>query len=200
MSKKIIIGIVVFFAIAVGLMVWISNSIDQTAVAANARTEADFVTQNFTVNELWEMQNKNNDKVLMSYLFIKPQNEDFRLRLPWEGSEEEENVLASKIKPGQIITVKVLKSQLEKAKQGGALNAIGRYIKSDKREVTIFSLKTNDELLVNKDIHDYDEANVTMLMALINNPWIFLAPIFIIMFAVAYAKKKKELAKTAKSA
>jgi hypothetical protein len=197
MTKKIIIAVVVVFVIMTGLFMWISASIDQTATAANARTEADFITQDFTVNELWEMQNKKNDQVLLSYLFIKPQNSDIKLRLPWEGSEADENALAAKIKPGQTITVKVLKNQLAKAQEGGAIKAITRFIMGDKREVTIFSLKTNNELLVTKDIHDYDEANITVLGSLINNPWIILVPFFIIIYAVAYAKRKKQAAKPA---
>jgi hypothetical protein len=197
MTKKIIIGIVVFFVITAGLMFWISSGIDQTTKEASARTEADFTTEKFIVKELWEMQNTQNGQVQISYLFVKPEEADINLRLPWEGSKEDENALARKIKPGGPIEVKVLKGQLASARETGAMKAIGRFIMGDKKEVTIFNLKVNGEVLVNKDIHDYDEAKITLFGRLLDNPWILLAPIFILFYIIAYVKKKNELKKKA---
>jgi hypothetical protein len=191
MTKKIIIAIAAIFVIMGGLTFWIFSSFDQTTTEASARTEADFTTEHFIVKELWVMQQKKNDQVLMSYLFIKPEKEPINLRLPWEGSTEDEKALADKISNGSTVEVKVLKSQLESAREGGVLKAISRFIMGDKREVTIFKLTVNNQLVIDKGIHGWDEAKVTLLGRMIDNPWILLIPAFILFFIISVVKKKK---------
>jgi hypothetical protein len=191
MTKKIILGIVFVFVVMGGVTFWIFNSFDQANTELNGRTETDFTTQKFTVKELWEMQNKQNDRVLMSYLYIKVDNEPINLRLPWEGQADEQAALARKINKGDQIEVKVLKSQLAAARENGVLKAIGRFIMGDKREVTIFKLRVKNEVLVDKDIHSWDDAKVTLLSRLTSNPWILLIPAFILFYIIGLVKRRK---------
>lgn len=191
MTKKIILGIVFVFVVMGGVTFWIFNSFDQANTELNGRTETDFTTQKFTVKELWEMQNKQNDRVLMSYLYIKVDNEPINLRLPWEGQADEQAALARKINKGDQIEVKVLKSQLAAARENGVLKAIGRFIMGDKREVTIFKLQVKNEVLVDKDIHGWDDAKVTLLSRLTSNPWILLIPAFILFYIIGLVKRRK---------
>lgn len=191
MTKKIILGIVLVFVIMGGVTFWIFNSFDQANTELSGRTEADFTMQKFTVKELWEMQNKQNDRVLMSYLYIKVNNEPINLRLPWEGSADEQAALARKINKGDQIEAKVLKSQLAAARENGVLKAIGRFIMGDKREVTIFKLQVRNEVLVDKDIHGWDDAKVTLLNRLTSNPWILLVPTFILLYIIGIVKRRK---------
>lgn len=191
MTKKIILGIVFVFVVMGGVTFWIFNSFDQANAELSGRTEADFTTQQFTVKELWEMQNKQNDRVLMSYLYIKVNNEPINLRLPWEGSADDEAALARKINKGDQIEAKVLKSQLAAARENGVFKAIGRFIMGDKREVTIFKLQVKNEVLVDKDIHAWDDAKVTLLSRLTSNPWILLIPAFILFYIIGLVKRRK---------
>lgn len=191
MTKKIILGIVFVFVVMGGVTFWIFNSFDQANAELSGRTEADFTTQQFTVKELWEMQNKQNDRVLMSYLYIKVNNEPINLRLPWEGSADDEAALARKINKGDQIEAKVLKSQLAAARGNGVFKAIGRFIMGDKREVTIFKLQVKNEVLVDKDIHAWDDAKVTLLSRLTSNPWILLIPAFILFYIIGLVKRRK---------
>lgn len=191
MTKKIILGIVLVFVIMGGVTFWIFNSFDQANTELSGRTEADFTMQKFTVKELWEMQNKQNDRVLMSYLYIKVNNEPINLRLPWEGSADEQAALARKINKGDQIEAKVLKSQLAAARENGVLKAIGRFIMGDKREVTIFKLQVRNEVLVDKDIHGWDDAKVTLLNRLTSNPWILLVPTFILLYIIGLVKRRR---------
>jgi hypothetical protein len=191
MTKKIILGIVFVFVVMGGVTFWIFNSFDQANTELNGRTETDFTTQKFTVKELWEMQNKQNDRVLMSYLYIKVDNEPINLRLPWEGQADEQAALARKSNKGDQIEVKVLKSQLAAARETGVLKAIGRFIMGDKREVTIFKLRVKNEVLVDKDIHSWDDAKVTLLSRLTSNPWILLIPAFILFYIIGLVKRRK---------
>nr|WP_157536109.1 hypothetical protein [Mucilaginibacter sp. L294] len=190
MTKKIILGIVFVFLVMGGVTFWIFNSFDRANAESGARTEADFTTQKFTVKELWEMQNKKNDQVLMSYLYIKVENEPINLRLPWEGSSSDQATIAGKINNGDQIEVKVLRSQLAAARENGPLKAIGRFIMGDKREVTIFKLQVKNEVLVDKDIHGWDDAKVTLLSRMTSNPWILLIPAFILFYIIGLVKRK----------
>jgi hypothetical protein len=192
MTKKIILAIVVIFLIFGGLTIWIFSSFNQTTAETQARTEADFTTEHFTVKELWEMANKKDDQVLSSYLFIKVEQAPINLRLPWLGSEVEQGKLARKIPNGSNIEVKVLKSQLEAAQKNGAMESISRFIMGNKREVMVFKLTFANQTLVNRDIHDYDEAQVTLLNRMTSNPWMILIPGFILLYIIAYVKKRRD--------
>ncbi|WP_316843851.1 hypothetical protein [Pedobacter psychrodurus] len=191
MTKKIIIAVLAIFIVLSGVTFWIFNTFDETTNEAKNRSEADFSTTKFVVKELWVMQQKQNDRVLVSYLFIKPEKEEINLRLPWEGSAEDEKALADKIKEGDTVEVKVLTAQLNDARKGGVFKAISRFIMGDKREVTIFKLSVKNELLVEKGIHDWDEAKITLLGRLADNPWILLVPFFILMYIIGLVKRKQ---------
>lgn len=191
MTKKIIIAVLAIFIILSGVTFWIFNTFDETTNEAKSRSEADFTTTKFVVKELWVMQQKQNDRVLVSYLFIKPEKEEINLRLPWEGNAEDEKALADKIKEGDTVEVKVLTAQLNDARKGGVFKAISRFIMGDKREVTIFKLSVKNELLVEKGIHDWDDAKITLLGRLADNPWILLVPFFILMYIIGLVKRKQ---------
>jgi hypothetical protein len=138
------------------------------------------------------MANKKDDQVLSSYLFIKVEQAPINLRLPWLGSEVEQGKLARKIPNGSNIEVKVLKSQLEAAQKNGAMESISRFIMGNKREVMVFKLTFANQTLVNRDIHDYDEAQVTLLNRMTSNPWMILIPGFILLYIIAYVKKRRD--------
>jgi hypothetical protein len=194
MAKKVILIVVIVFIATAGVMLLILNGMKNTDKEMSARTEADFTTQRFVVNELWERQQKQNNTVLMSYLFIKVNNEPIKLRLPVEGAEGTEE-LASQLNKGDQIEVKVLKTQLQSARENGVLKAINRFIMDDKREVTIFKLAVNNKLLVDKDIHSWDDARVTLLNRVLDNPFMFLMPIFVIAIFIIGSVKRRNFKK-----
>jgi len=194
MAKKIILIVVIVFIVTTGVTLLILNGMKNTDKEMAARTEADFTTQRFVVNELWERQQKQNNTVLMSYLFIKVNNEPIKLRLPVEGAEATEE-LASQINKGDNIEVKMLKTQLQSARENGVLKAINRFIMDDKREVTIFKLSVNNKLLVDKDIHSWDDARVTLLGRVIDNPFMFLLPVFVLAIFIIGSVKRRNLQK-----
>lgn len=190
MNKNIILGLVLFFVIMAGLSFWIVGSIDGSAAAAKGRKETDFTTQRFVVSQLWQMDKKQNNSVLISYLYIKVNNEPVNLRLPWSGSATDQETIAEKINKGDTIEVKVRKAQLEAARENGLFKVINRFIMGDKREVTIYKLVIHNQVLVDKDIHGWDEAEITLLNRLTENPFILLIPAFFILFIIGYIKRK----------
>lgn len=189
MTKKIIYGILAFFVITTLLLVWIFSSAGNVSKETADRTEADFTTQQFVVTELWQMQQKKNNHVLASYLFIKVKGEPINLRLPWQGGSEE-GAIADALSGGDTIRVKVMKAQLEEARKNGAMKAIERFIMGDKREVTVFGLEKQGRKLVDKDIHDWDVARVTLLNRLTDQPFLLLIPFFLILFVIGWIKRK----------
>jgi hypothetical protein len=191
MVKKVILGLVVFFVVMGGATFWIFSSFDRVNAEADARSAADFTTEHFVITELWEMQKKKGSNVLSSYLYMKVKNEPVSLRLPWQGLTEDQVAIASKLNDGDSITVKVLSRQLASARENGVLKAINRFIMGDKREVTIFRLSVNGQLLVDKDIHSWDEGQVTLLNRLADNPFILLLPAGLLIFIVGYIKRRR---------
>lgn len=191
MVKRIIIAIVIFTLIMSGVTFWIFNSVDSRGQAANARSESDFTTQQFVVQEIWEMQKKKGASVISSYFFIKIKNEPFKLRLPWQGARLPQEELLNNIKEGDTLTVKVLKEQLAEARENGAGKAVSRFIMGDKREVTVFKMEAHGEVLTDKDIHGWDEAEVTLLGRLADQPYILLVPAFILFAIIGFIKRRK---------
>jgi len=191
MTKRIILAVLAVFIVLSGVTFWIFNSFDQTINESKNRTEADFTTAKFVVGQLWVMQKKQSERVLISYLFIKPTNEEINLRLPWQGNSEDVDALADEIPENSTIEVKVLKSQLEDARKSGPMKAISRFIMGDKREVTIFKLSIKGKTIVEKDIHDWDEAKVTLLNRLTDNPWLLIIPFFILMYIIGLVKRRQ---------
>jgi len=125
MGKKIVFGLIAFAILSSITIVYIINTGISNNTNALNRTESDFTTENFTISEIWELQKTKRQKVEESYIFIKPQNEDFNLRFSdsdfFDKTENKEKTL-SQIREGDTINVKVLKSQLENAREGGPLN------------------------------------------------------------------------------
>lgn len=191
MVKRVILGLVIFFVVMGGGTFWIFNSFDRSNAEAEARSAADFTTGRFVVTELWEMQKKKGSQVMSSYLYMKVKDEPVNLRLPWQGLTEDQVAIANKIHDGDSITVKVLSRQLASARENGVLKAINRFIMGDKREVTIFKLSVNGQLLVDKDIHSWDEGQVTLLNRLADNPFVLLVPAGLLIFIVGYVKRKR---------
>lgn len=196
MAKNIVIGIVIFFIVTTGVTIWIVNSVDSSVAEGQTRTDADFVTEHFIITELWEMQQKKGNSVLSSYLFMKAKGEPVKLRVPFQGTEGN-NVLARQLNEGDTITVTVLKHQLEEARQEGIGKAVQRFIMGDKREVTIYKLSLHNEVLIDRDIHAWDEAKVTLLRRLSDNPYILLVPAFILFAIIGLLKRKTGLKKNA---
>ncbi|WP_118975436.1 hypothetical protein [Taibaiella koreensis] len=189
MTKKIIYGIIAFFVIGTLLCFWIMKGADDIGKEQATRTEADFTTQQFVITELWQMQQKKQDRVLASYLFIKVRQEPINLRLPWQGGDDRD-AIAGQLKEGDTITVKVMKAQLAEARKGGFFKAIDRFFMGDKREVTLFGLKAHGETLLDRDIHDWDVARISLLGRLTDQPFLLLIPFFIIMFVIGWIKRK----------
>lgn len=194
MVKKSILAVVIIFLAMIVVFFLISNSIQQSSAEMEGRTEADFTTQRFTVTELWTMERKKGSQLLSAYLFMKVKDEPIKLRLPWQANDDRDAV-ANQLKEGDNIEVKVLKQQLADARENGTFKAIGRFFKGDKREVTVFRLSANNKLLVDKDIHSWNDAQVTWLNRLTDNPFIlfvFFIPIFIVIAVVKRFKEKKQ--------
>ena len=72
------------------------------------------------------------------------------------------------------------------------MESISRFIMGNKREVMVFKLTFGNQTLVNRDIHDYDEAQVTLLNRITSNPWMILIPGFILLYIIAYVKKRRD--------
>lgn len=191
MVKRVILGLVIFFVVMGGVTFWIFNSFDRSNAEAEGRSAADFTTEHFVVTELWEMQKKKGSNVLSSYLYMKVKDEPVSLRLPWQGLTEDQVAIASKIHEGDNITVKVQRRQLASAREKSILKAINRFVMGDKREVTIFMLSVNGQLLVDKDIHSWDEGQVTLLNRLVDNPFILFVPAGLLIFIVGYVKRRR---------
>lgn len=194
MTRKLITGIIAFFVIMALITFWIFSSYDNIGKEDAARSEADFTTQPFIITELWEMQQKKNNQVLASYLFIKVRDEKINLRLPWQAGEDKKEI-AERLNAGDTIEVKVLKSQLAASRKSGVLKAVERFIMGDKREVTVFGLKLHGQTLVDRDIHDWDVSRVTLLNRLSDQPFLLLIPFFIIMFIIGVVKRKRDAKK-----
>lgn len=191
MVKKIILGIVLLFIIMMGLTFWVFRQAESNAAADNARTEADFSNERFVVSELWEAQKKKGSTVLSSYIFMKVRNEPIRLRLPLQGLSTSREEIAGNIHDGDTVEVKVQKQQLAAAREGGAGKAIYRFIMGDKREVTIFKLSAHGQTLVDKDIHGWDEARITLLGRLADEPYLLVVPAFILIAIIGIIKKRQ---------
>jgi len=194
MGKNIIIGIVIFFIATTGLTAWILNSADNSVAEEQARTGADFVTERFVITELWEMQKKKGNSVLSSYLFMKAKGERINLRIPFQGTKENGR-LSGQLKEGDTVMVTVLKKQLEEARQEGAWKAVRRFIMGDKREVAVYRLTLHNQVLIDRDIHAWDEAKVTLLGRLSDNPYILLVPAFILFAIIGLVKRKAGIKK-----
>lgn len=189
MAKRIIIGIVAFFIIMSAITFWLFNSIGNTDAENKARTEADFVKQPFVITELWEMQRKKGSTLLSSYLFFKVKDEQVNFRIPFQGTDGD-NMLARQMQKGDTVLVKVLKRQLAEARKEGAGKSIQRFIMGDKREVAVYGLSIHDEMLVNKDIHDWDQANISLFGRLTDNPYILFVPAFLLFAVIGLVKRK----------
>ncbi|WP_118952290.1 hypothetical protein [Taibaiella helva] len=189
MTKKIIYGILAFFVIATLLTFWLFKGIDNVGKEEAARTEADFTIQQFVISELWEMQQQKRNQVLASYLFIKVHGEKINLRLPWQGGQDRDGITAQ-LNSGDTIEVKVLKAQLAAARKEGMFKGVERFFMGDKREVTLYGLKAHGQVLLDRDIHDWDVARVSLLNRLTDQPFLLLIPFFLIIFLIGWIKRK----------
>lgn len=188
MVKKVIIGIVSFFVIMTALTFFIFNSVDDNIAENKTRTEADFVSRKYIINELWENQTKKGENLISSYLFIKVENSPVNLRLPIAGNPED---IAKQLKKGDSIEVKVIAKQLGEAEKNGAIKAVTRFIMGDNREVTVYKLSAHNKVLVDKDINDWDEAKVSLLKRVTDQPFILIIPFAIIIGIIGRMKRRK---------
>lgn len=193
MVKQVVFGLVLFFVVMTATTFWIFSSFESDHAEDAARSEKDFITEHFVVTEIWEQQTKKGSRVISSYFYMKVKNEAINLRLPWQGLTEDQLSVIDKINAGDSIEVKVIRKQLADARQNGVLKGIYRFIMGDEREVSIFKLTLNQELLVDKDIHGWDEAKITLLKRLTDNPLVLVVPFALLVFIISYVKKKRAI-------
>lgn len=205
MMKRIIIAIAAFFVLSTVVLFYVLNTSKQNIENARSRTESDFTMESFVIDQIWEMQKVrteglNDKKVLQSYIYLKPRNEDFNLRFyetDVNGKEGNKDKILSEINEGDQIDVKVLKNQIEEARKGGIFSWIKRFIQGDRREVSIYKLDANGVTVSENDINLYDVVE-SSFMDRFDRTALFLAFAFMIIFfpIVGFIKRKREIKNT----
>lgn len=190
MLKRIIIGAIAFLILSCLAVFYILNTAQTNYDNALSRTENDFTTEKFVIDQIWELQRKNNQLVVTSYIFIKPQNEDFNLRFSETdafGENKSKMKILSQIAEGDTINAKVLKNQLAEAREGGFFNWLKRFMQSDRREVTIYKLTDNNRVVSERDINFPDTVESGFIDRL--NSTVFFAAIIFVGIIAFIAKK-----------
>jgi hypothetical protein len=118
------------------------------------RTEKDYTAKKWVVKQVMERQILEHGSVKYRYTFIKPEGEDFNLSLPIIINEV--NEYTDKISPGDHVEAKVYTPELMEMKSGNIFRKLKRFMKQDNREVEVFKLAVNGEVLFEKKIDRSD--------------------------------------------
>ena len=188
-KKRMLVAIAMGMIASVAVTAAVVLSAMGNMASASQRKQSDFIAASFQIGEIWELQKKQRDSVKESYIFIKPQGEDFKLRFPesdFFGRQENKQHILSRLQVGDPITVKVLKSRLEAVRRGGILMWLVRFVQGEKREVTIYQLKTYDEVVTDYPINGYDAVDRDFI-----DRWTRMAVIFgLLLVAIVMSVKK----------
>jgi hypothetical protein len=153
-SQRILIVTIIVALFSAIMYLIISNDYDYID-SLDQRTEADYVTETFVIDEIWEREIVNK----YAYVFFKLKNEDFNLGLgsnnlmPSKNRDEEVKRYQDLFTQGDTIKVKVFKEDLTEARRSNPWLMVKRFFMNDNREVEVYKLEKNEEVLSQQDIH-----------------------------------------------
>ncbi|MDR1091883.1 MAG: hypothetical protein LBL79_12485 [Prevotella sp.] len=151
-KRRIIIYVICIFTLILIPVLLFSGVFDEDT--GHQRTEKDYTTQKWVVEEVMERQILEHGRVINRYNFIKPEGEDFNLSLPVIVNGV--NEFTDEISSGDNIEAKVYTPELEEMQSGNIFKKLKRFMKQDNREVEVFKLTVNGELLFEKKIDRSD--------------------------------------------
>jgi hypothetical protein len=151
-KRRIIIYVICIFTLILVPALLFSGVFDENT--GYQRTEKNYTTEKWVVEDVMERQILENGRVKYRYDFIKPEGEDFNLSLPMIVNGINEYI--DEISPGDNIEVKVYTPELEEMQSGNIFKKLKRFMKQDNREVEVFKLVVNGESFFEKDINRSD--------------------------------------------
>ena len=175
-NRLVLILVILLASVITGLVIWIS--FDNELDALSKRTDKDFITETYVVEQVFERQISDNGQIKYRYDFIKPAGETFNLSLPIKISDT--GNYSNEISIGDSIEVKVYSSELEEMRSGSILRKLQRFMLQDNREVEVYKLNVNGNTLFEKDIKKSD-------VNFRKGGDLSVFPIFIILFALVAA-------------
>ena len=175
-NRLVLILVILLASVITGLVIWIS--FDNELDALSKRTDKDFITEKYIVEQVFERQISDNGQIKYRYDFIKPAGETFNLSLPIKISDT--GNYSNEISIGDSIEVKVYSSELEEMRSGSILRKLQRFMLQDNREVEVYKLNVNGNTLFEKDIKKSD-------VNFRKGGDLSVFPIFIILFALVAA-------------
>jgi hypothetical protein len=153
-SQRVLI-VIVMIAIFSAVMYLIVSSDTNYIDSLNSRTEADYVTETFVIDEIWEREITGK----FAYIFFKLKNEDFNLGLGAndlmvnkDKSSEVKHYL-DVFSKGDTIKVKVFRDDIIEARKNNLWLFIKRFFANDNREVEVYRLEKRGKVLSEQDIH-----------------------------------------------
>ena len=164
-------------------------------LGAGGRTEKDYTTKKWVVEQIFEREIREGGITKYRYNFIKPAGENFNLSLPVV--EVPHIDYSELIMVDDTVEVKIYIPEWQEMQTDNLLQKLKRFVKQDNREVEVFRLTLDDETLFDKNITSSD-VNFRKGGNLFTSHLIL---ILIVLAAIAYtigimrekAKKKKNM-------
>jgi hypothetical protein len=153
-SQRILIVTIIVALFGAIMYLIVSNDLNYVDSLEN-RTEADYVTETFVIEEIWEREIVNK----YAYVFFKLKNEDFNLGLgandlmSTNNKDKEVNHYLDLFKAGDTIKVKVFREDITEARRNNPWLFVKRFFANDNREVEVYRLEKRGEVLAEQDIH-----------------------------------------------
>lgn len=152
LKNIVVFGIIILIVITV-LFLIINNTISGID-AVSQRTEKDYSTHTYTIEKIMESQITENGTTKYRYEFIKPEAEEFNLSLPIKLRNTDN--YTEHLSIGDKIEVKVYTPELNEMQSGSILNKIKRFMQQDNREVEVYRLTVDNNIIFDKNILDSD--------------------------------------------
>jgi hypothetical protein len=153
-SQRILIVTIIVALFGAIMYLIVSNDLNYVDSLEN-RTEADYVTETFVIEEIWEREIVNK----YAYVFFKLKNEYFNLGLgandlmSTNNKDKEVNQYLDLFKAGDTIKVKVFRADIIEARKNNPWLFVKRFFANDNREVEVYRLEKRGEVLSEQDIH-----------------------------------------------
>lgn len=181
----VILGSILVTTAFMGFVMW---RVDGNIKRAAERTEADFTTETFTVEECWIYTEEENGRVVSEYHTIQPTGEDFEIRLPFIAVHRH---MIDEVDAGDQIQVKVLRDELEATRKGGFVY----WFKNGDRQVMAYRVELKGDVLLDSDINQISEREANLLDGLVRQLLILGIPLFVIaVFISAMWQRQKKVA------
>ncbi len=153
-SQRILIVTIIVALFGAIMYLIVSNDLNYVD-SLESRTEADYVTETFVIDEIWEREITGK----YAYIFFKLKNEDFNLGLGANDlitTNNKDKAIQSYLdlfKEGDTIKVKVFREDITEARRNNPWLFVKRFFANDNREVEVYRLEKNGEVLSEQDIH-----------------------------------------------